>query len=122
MTNSECGRPSLLDEAPELQLSTETLFDVLSDWRRRRVLWHLDASDDPVALADLAELLADDPNSSVGPVRTRVSLHHSILPRLSATGLVIYGRDSSLASLTEAGAQIQPYVAYSRTIDANLPD
>lgn len=110
------------ETAPELALSVDSLFDLLSDWRRRRVLWHLDTSDGPSSVADLAEMLAADSNSEVGSDRIQVTLHHSILPRLSTEGFVDYDRENRSVSLTESGGQLRPYLEFARAFDAAFDD
>lgn len=122
MTDPECERPVRLDCGPELPLPVDTLFDVLSDWRRRRVLWYLDERAEAVAVADLAALLADDPNATGDSETVEVSLAHAVLPRLSAEGLVAYDRGDDRASLTESGAELSPYVAYARRLDATVDE
>jgi hypothetical protein len=78
------------------------LFDVLDDPLRRRVLYELDPADGPVALADLAERVADveggsaaRPPSADGTTvadRVAVRLHHVHLPKLDEYELVEYDR------------------------------
>ncbi|WP_158058207.1 DUF7344 domain-containing protein [Halorussus halophilus] len=122
MTNCKGELDASIPTDAEPPLPVDTLFDVLSDWRRRRVLWRLDTEDDPVALADLAALLVACSNSTLDSDAARVSLHHSILPRLAAEGLVTYDRNAGQVVLSDLGAQLRPYVAHARKLDPNASD
>lgn len=66
----------------------DSLFGVLADRRRRRLLAYLAGTDDGVAtVSELADHVAAD---DADPERVTVSLHHAHLPRLEDAGIVEY--------------------------------
>ncbi|SFG43630.1 hypothetical protein SAMN04488063_2040 [Halopelagius inordinatus] len=88
--------------------SVDTLFDALSDDRRRYVLTYLRESENAVRLDALAEaVVAWERGRTVEtraptPENVAISLHHRHLPKLERTGLT--ERTADGVSLTERGA------------------
>ena len=80
--------------------SLDRLFEVLTEHRRRYVLYYLDRTDDPVVtVADLADQLCtwerdwDDQTeqpSNKHQENIRIDLHHVHLPKLGDAGLIDY--------------------------------
>jgi hypothetical protein len=79
--------------------SLDTVFDLLSDQRRRYVLYHLvNAADDTVDYEDLAEQVAvweagGDP-SDEHVERVATDLYHSHLPKLTESNVVDFDQRS----------------------------
>jgi len=66
----------------------DAVFDVLSDARRRRVVRVLRDHGDATPVSDLAAALAVREPGEHEPERLTVSLRHTHLPKLEATGVV----------------------------------
>lgn len=88
------------------QLST--LHSCLAHRRRRHVLSHLKDTEEPQALADLAEYVAgrETDSSASEPDRELVktvygSLYHAHVPKLEEAGLVEYEQDDDTVALVE---------------------
>lgn len=85
-----------------------TLHSCLAHRRRRRVLLYLQDTDEPQALTDLAEIVADrEADSSASEtdrelVKTvHVSLYHDHVPKLDEAGIVQYEEDDDTVELVE---------------------
>lgn len=97
------------DRATGELLSKDTLYGLLSDRRRRTVLYQLDERENPVSLAELARVIVleetgsnvDAPSEALR--RVRISLHHVHLPKLSDAGAVAFDRADGTAELIEDG-------------------
>lgn len=90
------------------RLSRETLYELLSDRRRRHILTVLSGRTDPVALTDLArELAGREADDSDAPAeaceRIAVELHHVHAPKLAAADLVAFDRANGRVEPTEDG-------------------
>ncbi|SIQ70881.1 hypothetical protein SAMN05421858_0153 [Haladaptatus litoreus] len=100
----------------EVNLSVETLFDVLESSHRRFVLSHLSESLPPVKIDDLAEYIATaeegtadtDPSPEMTD-EIEILLYHVHLPKMEDVGLVKY--DSS-AGTVEPGDAIDGTQGY----------
>ena len=84
------------------------LFRCLSHSRRRHVLDCLNESERPLALADLAEDVADRetdaPRAEIADeavTDVHVALHHNHVPKLVDAGLVDYDRERNVVALTD---------------------
>ena len=87
-------------------LSTDTIFDTLSNRRRRYVLHYLKRVDEPVSLRDLSEQLAAWEHGidrvEVRPKerkRLYTALHQTHLPKMDGLGVLDYDRDRGLVSM-----------------------
>jgi len=87
-------------------LSSDRLFELISNARRRFVLARVDRADGPIELTTLAEeLAARESDTSVEEVSTQarkrvyVSLYQTHVPKLDEAGLVAYDPDSGTVSL-----------------------
>ena len=88
------------------RLTTDTLFRILGNSRRRFIVQHLYQTERPVDLKELAALIAADeegttPEELTNEERQRVyvSLYQTHLPTLTESGLVSYDEDERLLSL-----------------------
>lgn len=89
-------------------LSTEDVYEVLSNRRRRYTIHYLKQTDDPVDVSTLAEQVAAWENrKSVAELgsqerkRVYISLYQSHLPTLEKRGLVSYDDDRGVVELTD---------------------
>ncbi|WP_336343588.1 DUF7344 domain-containing protein [Halalkalicoccus ordinarius] len=105
--HSESGR------AASEGLSGDALYGILSDRRRRDVLYHLNESEERVELADLAQAVAvRETGSEEGAVsatdlrRVHVSLYHAHVPKLAAANAVAFDRSERTVALTETGREV----------------
>lgn len=101
----------------ESDLSQDVVFDILSNPRRRYVLYYLRTREEPVRLTKLAEEVAaweNDTNRSEITEQERkrvyVSLYQTHIPRLAEAGLIDYDKDSGQIALAEGAADIDSYL------------
>jgi hypothetical protein len=106
---------SARDTSP--RLSTEDVYEVLSNRRRRYAIHHLKQTDSPVDVSTLAEQVAAWENGK--PVaeldsqerkRVYISLYQSHLPTLEKRGLVAYDDDRGIVELTDSIANAEVYL------------
>jgi DNA-binding transcriptional ArsR family regulator len=109
--------PTSRDRSHRGPLSKDAIFSILSNQRRRYVIYHLAQSPDPVSLRDLAERVAAwendvDVEDLTYKQRKRVytSLHQTHLPKLDDSGVVDYDRDRGTVSLDERAADLDVYL------------
>jgi hypothetical protein len=98
-------------------LSTEDVYEVLSNRRRRYAIHHLKQSDDPIDVSTLAEQVAawendksPDELDSQERKRVYISLYQSHLPTLEKRGLVDYDDERGIVKLTDSIANAQIYL------------
>jgi hypothetical protein len=89
----------------------DATLDLLSNRRRRYVLYHLRDADEAVALDELAERIAsweqetdgrDVGRSRGAKERVRADLYHSQVPRLAEAGVVTFDADERRVSLDDS--------------------
>ncbi|MFB6082652.1 MAG: hypothetical protein ABEJ94_00215 [Halorientalis sp.] len=97
-------------------LSTETIFETLSNRRRRYTLHYLKRLGEPVTIRDLSEQLAAWENEiereQVKPKerkRLYTALHQTHLPKMDRLGVVEYDSDRGVVALTETIDQFDIY-------------
>ena len=97
--------------------SLDALFDVLRDRRRRYVLRHLRDRERPVAVADLARVVAaneegvepgDASESAVD--RTYTSLHHNHVPKMVDAGLLVHFEDRNTVALADDAPTVDQFL------------
>jgi len=105
------------DDTPPERLSKDTIFSMLSNQRRRHVLYYLDREPGPVSLRDLAERIAAwendvDVSDLEYKQRKRVytSLHQTHLPKLDDAGIVAYDRDAGTITLADRAHDLDIYL------------
>lgn len=102
--DSEAGRPGPASD--ERELTHQNVWDLLADSLRRRSVRALDADEGRVALADLAERVADErPVDAVA-----VQLHHHHLPKLAAHGLVTYDAEANEVAAGSVPEWVEPFL------------
>lgn len=101
----------------ESALSQDVVFEVLSNPRRRYILYHLRTTGETVQLTDLAEEVAAWENDSKPSEiteqerkRVYVSLYQTHIPKLAEVGLVEYDKDSGRIALAERAMEMDKYL------------
>ena len=102
-------------------ISQSDVFDVLSNPRRRFVLYYLREIDESVELNELAKAIAawendTDESELTDQDRKRVyvSLYQTHIPKLTDVGLVEYDQDSGTVHLTDRTSVIDDYLTDSQ--------
>jgi DNA-binding transcriptional ArsR family regulator len=105
-----------LTDRADPSLSTETIFETLSNRRRRYALHYLKRIGDPVTIRDLSEQLAawenDVDRARVRPKQRKrlyTALHQTHLPKMNELGVVDYDRDRGVVALTAAIEEFDIY-------------
>jgi DNA-binding transcriptional ArsR family regulator len=100
------------------QVSVDTVFEVLSNSRRRLVLSMVRRRDEPVPVSTLSTAVgAHEAGISPEEVdaseqkRVYVSLYQSHIPKLEAAGLVEYNDESRTVKGTPAASEIDDYLS-----------
>jgi len=99
------------------RLSCDAAFEILSNRRRRFVLYYLRGREEPAALSDLVRTVAAWENG-VAPEeldykqrkRTYTSLYQTHLPTMADSGVVEYGRSRDDIRLTERASALDVYL------------
>lgn len=97
-TEPTCGPATCVDS------STDSLFDVLADARRRHALASLRENDGAASFDELADAVAARERAerpATGAENVALSLHHRHLPKLEQAGMA--ERTADTVSLTERG-------------------
>lgn len=89
--------------------SLDAVFRALADHRRRCICHYLARSDGPMAVTELAELVAASMSEKTRAVltsaeieKTRAELHQMHLPKLEEVGIVDYDDEEGTVSLAES--------------------
>lgn len=106
-----------MSEADQQLSSLDTVFDLLSNPRRRFVLHYLKEHDEPVELNDLAAEIAAKENdvptdelTSQQRKRAYVSLYQTHVPKLEEVGVIEYDSDTGEIALTEQADKIDRHL------------
>ncbi|ELY97239.1 hypothetical protein C482_13960 [Natrialba chahannaoensis JCM 10990] len=109
--------------------TTDTIFDLLSDWRRRAVLRYLDGhgGTDQVPLSDVADhvvLAADGQDTgalaATGDAllgtrkRIHISLRHTHVPKLADAGVLEFDPESNTVALCKTGEELDAQLRKER--------
>jgi hypothetical protein len=104
-SGTTAGNQGLSDET---HLTTEVVFETLSNRRRRYTIHYLWQVDDSVTIRDLSEQLAAWENridrQAVTPKqrkRVYTALHQTHLPMMDRVGAVVYDKDRGTITMTE---------------------
>lgn len=116
----ERGGSSLMRES--VDLSKDAVFRLLSNPRRRYVLYYLREQGGQARLEELTRSLAAwETDKSPAELedadekRVYVSLYQTHVPKLEEHGVVEYDTDSTVVSLTDAASQIDQYLTVDRS-------
>ncbi|WP_425607776.1 DUF7344 domain-containing protein [Natrinema salsiterrestre] len=98
-------------------LSHDTVFTLLSDHRRRRVLELLLSHDRPLTITDLRnEVVEQEQNREITNIpredvkEVHAALHHNHIPKLAEAGVVIYDQERSIVEPTGKISQVDPFL------------
>lgn len=110
---------------PEV-LSQDLVFDILSNTRRRMVLFYLREHSEPAAVQEIAERIAvlenDVPAAELSrqqQKRVYVSLYQTHLPKLASAGIIEYDDENGMVSLTSRAMNIDSYL--TPTVEEQYP-
>lgn len=105
-------------------LSTDTIYDLLADRRRRYLLYCLYRYTNPVALPRVADCVTEwelsTPADEVPDERLRVymSLYHDHLPKLGEAGVIEYSQTDDTVALAPPADRLKPHL--ERTAESDL--
>lgn len=111
-------------DAPTQELSQDLVFDILSNTRRRMVLYYLRQHSGPATVQEIAEEIAAlendiDPSelSRQQQKRVYVSLYQTHLPKLETAGVIEYDDEDGRVSLSARAMDIDGYLTPTTTAD-----
>jgi hypothetical protein len=114
-------------QSPEA-VSQDDAFDILSNARRRYVLYYLRQVDGQVTLSELAENLAAWENDTPPEELTKqqrkrvyVSLYQTHIQKLADAGVVEYDEDSGTVSLASGASQLGKHIAPEDRPHSRMP-
>lgn len=98
-------------------LTQDTVYDLLSNGRRRFVISRLRRAEGPVSVNELSEAVAawengipEEELTDKQIKRVYVSLYQIHIPKLDEAGLVAYDKESGQVQLTEAVSELDSYL------------
>lgn len=110
-----------MGESESEVLTSDDVFEILSNHRRRMVLYHLQEAGTPIAVNELAEQVAAMENeviveelTSQQRKRVYVSLYQTHLPKMAQMGLIDYDQEEGMVALTNRSADINRYLGDSQ--------
>lgn len=95
----------------------DTAYRILSDRRRRLLLWHLESRGDEVAVVELADRLAERESVEAERETVAIDLYHRSLPMLADAEAVEYDTEEGTVALTARGRTV---AAVGRTVTERL--
>ncbi|MWG33216.1 DUF7344 domain-containing protein [Halomarina oriensis] len=103
--------------AEETELALDDAFNILSNSRRRYILYYLYTRSEPATIDELAGQIAAweneipvDELDDTARRRVYVSLYQTHLPKLDDFGIADYDRDDGTVTLTEGAEEIVRYL------------
>ncbi|WP_199174946.1 DUF7344 domain-containing protein [Halegenticoccus soli] len=106
------------------ELSTDDLFHILQNQRRRRVLKYMQGREGPVDMRDVAEQVAAwEHDTTVEALtsderqRVYIALYQSHLPKLDEKGILEYNQSRGLVERTPLAERFDPYLDLEPTVD-----
>ena len=116
-TSESSTEPTNVTDADETGLSTDTLFELLKNRRRRDAIDYLTGRDGTATLSDMAEQLAAQENdvsvdaiSSKQRKRVYISLYQCHLPKMDRAGIIEFDKNRGTIVLNEGARQLYPYL------------
>ncbi|WP_254538906.1 DUF7344 domain-containing protein [Halomarina litorea] len=104
-------------ESPSDELELDDAFNILSNSRRRYILYYLYTHDEPATIDELAGQIAAweneipiDELDDTARRRVYVSLYQTHLPKLDDFGIADYDRDEGVVELTDRADEIVRYL------------
>jgi hypothetical protein len=105
-----------VDSSPS-GVSPDVVFEILSNRRRRMVLYYLRQHDGTATVNELAKEIAAMENdvdiedlTSQQQKRVYVSLYQTHLPKLESTGMIDYDTDAGRVGLTDRATEMDSYL------------
>jgi len=102
---------------PDLKLTRNNIFELLSSERRRMILHYLEDREEPVKLRDLAKHIAsveeevDESELTDDEIRrVYISLYQYHIPKMDDLEVISYDRDEGTVSLEEPSKLLFPYL------------
>lgn len=106
-----------MSRANEEELSRDLVFDILSNPRRRYVLFYLREHEDEIGLQELASEVAAWENEVEVEELTRaqrkrvyVSLYQTHIPKLESAGIVEHDSEAGTVRLTNRAREVESYI------------
>lgn len=116
------------DDPPPAELTQDTVFSVLSNERRRRVLRCLQEEPGGSDIRELSRRLAawengisEDEVTYKQRKRVYTSLHQTHLPALSDAGVIDYDKDRGTVELTPQASILDEYLATGEPVSVPWP-
>lgn len=102
--------------------SLDQILNVLSDNRRRHIIYLLEKRDDPVSIDELATRLVDHddtlaPESSDHHTQLKIELYHNHLPKLADEDVITYDRDRGCLELANLPPDVNKLLAVTKDLD-----
>lgn len=123
--DSQVGQDLPQDEPA---LTTDKIFHILQNDRRRNVLRYLRGTDEPVRMRDLAEQVAAWEHdttvqglSSSQRQRVYIPLYQSHLPKLDKEGVINYQQSRGIVERTSLADLFDPYLEAEETDEPPVP-
>jgi hypothetical protein len=119
--------PEVAEDAPAEDVSSDVLYSLLADKRRRYTLHYLKQRREQVAVREVAEQVAAWENgksveelTSQERKRVYIALYQSHLPKLADAGVIEYNRSRGIIERTERADIFDRYLSGGRA-DASAP-
>ena len=107
---------------PAAELDRDGIFDILSNFRRRKAIEFLLESDEPIALPDLVDRLTEvegDRHDGAPTDKLRASVYSSMvqshLPKMVDYGVIHFDDADQTVRLAPAGKRLQAYLDPNRS-------
>lgn len=117
VTTPEPSPETTAAEDDETELSTDTLFELLKNRRRRDAIDYLTANDGRATLSDMAERIAGWENdlpvehiNSKQRKRVYISLYQCHLPKMDRAGIIDFDKNRGTIELNRGASQLYPYL------------
>ena len=98
-------------------LSTDDIFELLSNRRRREIIRYLQANNGSATTSELAEFIAADENGkspeelhSAERKRVYVGLYQNHLPKMDQLGVIAYDHNRGTARLLDTVVDVEPFL------------
>ncbi|RQH01937.1 DUF7344 domain-containing protein [Natrarchaeobius oligotrophus] len=116
-TDTTNGNPTQRDAT----LSSNVVFDLLADERRRRVLYYLSHKVGPVSLDELAEYVADreEAPTSIRAAEIRLEFQHNHLWKLVDSDVLRYDPATDTVERKPAARSLDPHLELAFVEDIN---
>lgn len=116
------------DDGNQRTPTTDQVFEILKNRRRRAVIRYLDSHDGYGELSDVAEHIAAAENDttvqqlgSQERKRVRIALYQCHLPKMDSVGIIDYDGDRGTIRLRDSAAEMQRYLQWDPVDDHGDP-